>query len=334
MPSALTLLLTAAAAAALSAAIIAATLPTLLRYALARPVARSSHVIPTPQGAGFGVVVATLVIVGLHAVLGPISYGYNVWPCVAAVALLALVGGFDDIKPIPVLPRLALQTIAIGILLAAVPADARIFPDLPVVAERCALLLGSLWFVNLVNFMDGIDWMMVVEIVPVTVALALFGLLGMLSPGPAIAAAALCGAYLGFAPFNRPVAKVFLGDIGSLPTGLLLAWCLFDLAAKGHLVAAMILPLYFIADATLTLLRRLAKREKIWDAHRQHFYQRALDRGLPVVRILKIVFVLNALLALLAWSSVALSWGAAQAAILLVAAALVGFVLNRLARGA
>ena len=147
-------------------------------------------------------------------------------------------------------------------------------------------------------------------------------------------ATALCGAYLGFAPFNRPVAKVFLGDIGSLPTGLLLAWCLFDLATKGHLAAALILPLYFIADATLTLLRRIAKREKIWDAHRQHFYQRAFDRGLPVARILKIVFVLNALLALLAWSSVALPWAIAQAAILLVAAVLVGFVLNRLARGA
>ena len=333
MPSALTLLLIAAAAAVLSAAIIAATLPTLLRYALARPVARSSHVTPTPQGAGFGVIMATLAIVCLHAASAPIADGYNIWLCVAAVVLLALVGGFDDIKPIPVLPRLALQTIAIGILLAAVPPDARIFPDLPFAAERCALLLGSLWFVNLVNFMDGIDWMMVVEVVPVTIALALFGLFGVLSPNPAIAATALCGAYLGFAPFNRPVAKVFLGDIGSLPTGLLLAWCLFDLAAKGHLVAALILPLYFIADATLTLLRRIARREKIWDAHRQHFYQRAFDRGLPVPRILTIVFVLNVLLALLAWSSVALPWVSAQAGILLVAGVLVGVVLNTLARG-
>ena len=334
MPSALMLLLIAAAAAVLSAAIIAAALPTLLRYALARPVARSSHVTPTPQGAGIGVIMATLAIVCLHAALAPIADGYNIWLCIAAGALLALVGGFDDIKPIPVLPRLALQAIAIGILLAAIPADARIFPDLPLVAERCALLLGSLWFVNLVNFMDGIDWMMVVEIVPATTALALFGLFGILSPGPAIMATALCGAYLGFAPFNRPVAKVFLGDIGSLPTGLLLAWCLIDLASKGHLVAALILPLYFIADATLTLLRRIARREKIWDAHRQHFYQRALDRGLPVARILTIVFVLNVLLALLAWSSIALPWGFAQAMILLVAAGLVGLVLNRLARGA
>jgi UDP-N-acetylmuramyl pentapeptide phosphotransferase/UDP-N-acetylglucosamine-1-phosphate transferase len=114
---------------------------------------------------------------------------------------------------------------------------------------------------------------------------------------------------------------------------LLLAWCLFDLAAKGYLVAALILPLYFVADATLTLLQRIARREKIWDAHRQHFYQRALDRGLPVPRILTIVFILNVLLALLAWSSIALPWGSAQAVVLLVAAALVGLALNRLARG-
>ena len=73
---------------------------------------------------------------------------------------------------------------------------------------------------------------------------------------PALIALALFGAMLGFAPFNRPVAKLFLGDGGSLPIGLVLGWLLLQLAGNGHLAAALLLPLYYVADATITLLRR------------------------------------------------------------------------------
>ncbi len=74
--------------------------------------------------------------------------------------------------------------------------------------------------------MDGIDWMMVAEVVPVTAGVALVGALGALPAEGLVVALALNGAMLGFAPFNRPVARLFLGDMGSLPTALLLAWLL------------------------------------------------------------------------------------------------------------
>jgi len=82
------------------------------------------------------------------------------------------------------------------------------------------------------------------------------GSLGEFPSSTTIVAAALCGAMIGFAPFNRPVAKVFLGDVGSLPIGLLLGWCLLELAFRQHVIAALLLPLYYLADATMTLLRR------------------------------------------------------------------------------
>jgi UDP-N-acetylmuramyl pentapeptide phosphotransferase/UDP-N-acetylglucosamine-1-phosphate transferase len=85
-----------------------------------------------------------------------------------------------------------------------------------------------------VNFMDGIDWMTVAEVLPVTAGLAILGVLGALPPYGIIAALALFGATLGFAPFNRPVARLFLGDVGSLPLGLLIGWLLLLLAARGH----------------------------------------------------------------------------------------------------
>jgi UDP-N-acetylmuramyl pentapeptide phosphotransferase/UDP-N-acetylglucosamine-1-phosphate transferase len=82
--------------------------------------------------------------------------------------------------------------------------------------------------VNLVNFMDGLDWMTIVELVPIAAALAAIGLFGYLSWPHIVISLVPCGAIIGFAFFNRPVAKLFLGDVGSLPIGLLLGWLLFD----------------------------------------------------------------------------------------------------------
>ena len=109
---------------------------------------------------------------------------------------------------------------------------------------------------------------------------------------------------LGFSPFNRPVAKIFLGDVGSLPIGLLLGWCLLQLAWHQQFAAALLLPLYYLADATVTLLRRIARREPFWAAHRSHFYQRATDNGFSVWRVVSEVFALNIGLAALAIGSV------------------------------
>ncbi len=170
---------------------------------------------------------------------------------------------------------------------------------------------------NLVNFMDGLDWMTVAEAVPVTAALVALGWLGEVPLSPAILAAALCGAMIGFAPFNRPVAKIFLGDVGSLPIGLLLGWCLLQLAWQQQFAAAVLLPLYYLADATVTLLRRLIKREPFWAAHRSHFYQRATDNGFTVWRVVSEVFVLNLVLAALAIAST--STPSSAVAIMLVA---------------
>jgi UDP-N-acetylmuramyl pentapeptide phosphotransferase/UDP-N-acetylglucosamine-1-phosphate transferase len=115
----------------------------------------------------------------------------------------------------------------------------------------------------------------------------------------------LAGALLGFAPFNRPVARLFLGDVGSLPIGLLSGWCLLELACRQHVAAALLLPLYYLADATITLFRRVAAGERFWDAHRSHFYQRATDNGWSVKQVVTRVFLLNLLLAGLAAISVA-----------------------------
>src|SRR5206468_1733735 len=108
------------------------------------------------------------------------------------------------------------------------------------------------------------------------------GALDALPPFATLLTLVLAGAVLGFAPFNRPVATLFLGDVGSLPIGLLLFWLLIQLAGSGHLAAALLLPLYYLADTMITLVRRMAAGERIVLAHRSHFYQRATNGGYSV----------------------------------------------------
>src|SRR3979490_1787646 len=217
------------AAAVLSAGITWSIRPLLLRHALARPNARSSHRVPTPQGAGIAVTAATLGVAGaITAYVGTIDLKVPV-TVFGASLFIATVGLADDIKSIPVLPRLMLQALAVGAIVFTASPALRNVSACPFWIERGLLLLGGLWFVNLVNFMDGLDWMTVAEVVPLTGAMVLLGLLGELSLSATIVAAALGGAMIGFAPFNRPVAKIFLGDVGRLPVGLLLGLCLLGL---------------------------------------------------------------------------------------------------------
>jgi UDP-N-acetylmuramyl pentapeptide phosphotransferase/UDP-N-acetylglucosamine-1-phosphate transferase len=316
-----------------SAALIVLMRPLFARYALARPNARSSHKAPTPQGGGVAVVLGGFIALLAVALLGQAQGLGGLAPLGGAVALLMALGVADDIVSLPALPRLALQAVAVAAVVATMPADLRALPPLPLVFERIVEALALLWFVNLVNFMDGIDWITVAETVPVAAGVYVLSLFGAVPQTPALVALALLGAMLGFAPFNRPVAKLFLGDGGSLPIGLVMGWLLLQLAGNGHLIAALLLPLYYVADATITLARRSVRGERITEAHRSHFYQIATTRGFSVMDVVKRVFAANLVLLWLALVTVLLDSTAFDIVALLVGAGEVALLLWALARG-
>ncbi len=310
--------------------------PLLTRYVMARPNQRSSHREPTPQGGGIAVMAALVVAVAFAFVLVP-DIGTStrtLGVLIAATLGLAIVGVSDDIRPMNALPRLILQGVAVAVVIAILPDDLRVLPLIPWWLEAALMLIAGVWLVNLVNFMDGIDWMTVGEVVPVTAGLLIAAMLGALPVEGTVVAAALCGAMLGFAPFNRPVAKIFLGDVGSLPIGLLLFWLLLLLAGNGYLAAAILLPLYYVADATVTLFRRALARENVTQAHRSHFYQRALDGGLPVSAIIARVVVLNVSLIVLAVTTILFPSLETDAIALAAGFALVALRLYRFERSA
>src|SRR6266851_7418311 len=127
-------------AALICAGLIALLRPLLQRYALARPNARSSHTTPTPQGGGIAVIAATAIAAALTGLLGA-PYPGNTIPVVIAAFFLAAVGMADDLRPIPVVPRLALQLAVVTLLFATLPRQMRIFEAIPVSLERTLLIL-------------------------------------------------------------------------------------------------------------------------------------------------------------------------------------------------
>jgi UDP-N-acetylmuramyl pentapeptide phosphotransferase/UDP-N-acetylglucosamine-1-phosphate transferase len=312
--------------------------PLLRRYALAMPNARSSHAEPTPQGGGIAVLAGTMCAAAFGLWLrheydseaGPVAISL-VGPALAAVGL-GIVGFIDDVRGLSAWIRLGLQVAATVPLALGHIDESPILPGVPWPLDAILYLVAVVWFVNLVNFMDGIDLMTTAEMVPIAGTLTMLGLAGELAPTATIVAAALLGALLGFAPFNKPKASLFLGDVGSLFIGVLVAWLLLELAAAGHYAAVILLPLYYWTDATLTLLHRIVAGEPVWRAHRDHYYQCAVDRGLPVSNVVARVFFTNVFLSALATGSILWRSTAANVFLLGAGAAAV-WQLLRILRG-
>lgn len=229
---------------------------------------RSSHVSATPRGGGIAVILA--ILIGWLILPGDeLSAGLLV-----AVAAMAVLGLVEDIRGVTVGYRFAWQIVAAAVLISG----AGVYDDfgLPAAALGLLYVVGA---VNAVNFMDGVNG--ITGEVTVVMGLA-FGGLFQQAEQPVLAGAALCvsAGALAFLPFNAGNAKVFLGDVGSYGLGAAVG----GLSAFGWVVGvplvAVISPLaVYIADTGITLVRRLAARERIHEAHRSHVYQRLTDCG-------------------------------------------------------
>lgn len=255
------------------------------RGILDNPNHRSSHVRPTPRGGGLGIVPvlimawAALILVGA----APLAS----LPALAAAAGLAALSWCDDRWNLPVRVRFLAQIAAVGLGILFLPGGGFVFQGwLPVPLDRVVCGFLWLWFTNLYNFMDGIDGITGAETAMIGGGIALVvGLDPMAAAGLFYPGLLLVGVSLAFLCWNWHPAKLFLGDVGSIPLGYVTGWLLLALAGSGLWAAALILPLYYLTDATVTLLRRLLRGEKIWQAHREHFYQQATRLGHSHARV-------------------------------------------------
>lgn len=276
------------------------------RFALARamldvPNERSSHSVPTPRGGGLAVVIPVLAGVLLSVPLGWIEPNLAI-ALVPACGAVAAVSWFDDRRGLAVRFRLLVHfAAALWVVYRIGPVPSALGWGAPVIA-----VLGLVWLSNLFNFMDGIDGLATTE----ALCVALVGGLLCWRNGDlevAWLAGLLLAGSAGFLPWNWQPARVFIGDVGAVFMGFMLGVLGLLAYRRGDVspVGWGLLLGVFIVDATLTLLRRLLRGERLGTAHKSHAYQRAVQAGLSHARVVEAVLIVNFVLALLVWAAVA-----------------------------
>jgi UDP-N-acetylmuramyl pentapeptide phosphotransferase/UDP-N-acetylglucosamine-1-phosphate transferase len=252
---------------------------------------------------------------------------------VGVCACIAVLGGIDDLRPLPAAIRFLLQTLAAVALLlfAGVPALLLDRVMDPVASPIVVGLLLVIWMVgvlNIYNFMDGMDGLAGSQAVAASIALAI-----LFAGSPlAIFPIALAAASIGFLAHNVPPARLFMGDAGSTFIGMAFSGLAISAMRQGIPITESALALApFLLDGTFTIFRRLRRGEKIWQAHRSHLYQRAVQTGLTHRRVLVvyIAWMIACVFGAVAASRVPLGWIAGWAIALLGLVIVWRWVLHR-----
>lgn len=237
---------------------------------------RSSHSRATPSGGGIGIVVGGTIGAALAILAQP-------WPAglVATLALgVALLGFLDDRHGLPVAVRLPIQLILAGSMAAILPYEplaAAIGLPIPPLLLGLLVVIATVYWTNIFNFMDGIDGIAASEAIFVLLSAVVLAILGGVPADHPLLwwVIAIAAATFAFLLMNWPPARIFMGDAGSTYLGFMIAFVAFTTIATGWLTMFqwMILVATFVVDATLTLTRRLVRCEPIFKAHRLHAYQ-------------------------------------------------------------
>ncbi len=245
------------------------------------PNERSSHVVPIPRGGGVAIVLTFAAGLFVAALSGLVD-SRTLAAIVGGGGLVALTGLFEDCRNVSVQRRLGLHFLSAAWVLfwlGGIPPS--LLPALPLALVQVLGVLGFVWLVNLYNFMDGIDGLAGIETVTVCIGGVL--LYACCVPGvtPWILPVLLMAAASGFLFWNFPAARVFLGDTGSGFLGFMMAvFCIEAANLDPALFWAWIVLLgVFIADSGVTLVRRMLRRQRLYDAHRSHAYQFAARRA-------------------------------------------------------
>jgi len=310
----------------------------LLKFQLIdHPNERSSHTKATTHGAGIGVLAVLLPVwIFITFLLPPQSQAEEMsrWIIPGLTLLLATISFLDDIRGLSQFTRLLMHAGAIITAVQLLPGPvftSFLYPALDIFL----ITIGWIWFMNLFNFMDGIDGISGVETIAIAIGIYAIGAVFMPYSASYGQNLVIAAAMAGFLVWNWSPAKIFLGDVGSIPLGFLIGWHLLDLTANGFWEAAVILPLYYITDSSLTLIRRFLSGQSIWKAHREHFYQVAVQKGWAHSTVARAIALTNVLLVILAFFSaypqlpVFISWLILLSACLVVALLIVWMLYGR-----
>lgn len=254
------------------------------------PNERSSHTVPTPRGAGVAVAGAWFFAIGYMYFVGD-TISSSLFYALLSGAILAITGIIDDIWSISPKIRLLAQVFAASVALFFLGGLQKVDLGFYVIESIWILtplaFIAIIWFINLFNFLDGIDGYLGSEVFFITIFTGIYFMNGY-----ALATAAVT---LGFLFMNWPKAKIFMGDVGSTLLGFNIAVLAlyFQNEEISSLLIWVMLSSLFWFDATLTLFRRYRNRENLLQAHRKHAYQRIVQAGFSHQKTLLYSFLIN-----------------------------------------
>ena len=215
------------------------------RSILDLPNERSSHGVATPRGGGLAVITVLIIAWFTIGSAGSADQARTSLVLCSAALGLGIVSWIDDLKGLTVVWRLVVQAGVVAAVLIALPGGRPYLGGLlPAGLDTAAAGLLWLWFINLFNFMDGIDGLAGAETASLGAGVAVIAVVAGLGDASMLYGLTAVAAALGFLWWNWQPASIFLGDVGSVPLGLLLGWLLLDLSAHGYWTSALILPLY------------------------------------------------------------------------------------------
>ena len=245
------------------------------------PAQHDLHTIPTPWGGGIAVIsVILLSWFGLSFyITNSWDSTYNVYLVITII--VAIVSLLDDLKNISVSVRFIIYATCCIFTVFVLPSDNNIISNkIPWLLDRIISAISLTWFVNLYNFMDGMDGMTAIETISICLGLLL---VNSLLPNSIIPydlfAIIILGAILGFLPFNWHPAKIFIGDVGAVTLGYIIGLLLIIMAFNGYAYISFILPAYYLVDSTFTLFRRLMRKQSIFIRHSDFFFRLAINYG-------------------------------------------------------
>ena len=256
------------------------------------PTERGNHKLPTPKGAGIIVIpfiiFSSILVFFLSDIL---SIKWLVF--FISCFILMIISFVDDLYNLPSVLRLIVHFFCVSLSLFYLKDEILVYSqnidffkilglgaNIDFFILTFLLIFFWMWIINLFNFMDGMDGITSVQVIFLTLTTNTLSLLGYLNENFQFLSIIMLTVFLAFYNFNRPPAKIFLGDVGSIPTGYLCGLVIINgMISFNVFLPLCIIVMYYLIDTTLTLLLRIIKGENIFIAHSDHFYQKILRSG-------------------------------------------------------
>jgi len=269
-----------------------------------------------PKGGGIIIIPAIIISISLYFFIeGSINTKWLVF--LLSIFFLFLISLIDDIKSLPAILRLIIHSLCVIISVYCMKDDITSFlNNMDIVIKfnisesllfyllASLIILSWLWLINLFNFMDGMDGLTALQMIFLALTLNIISLMNHFNNDFQFISLVLFSVFLAFFRHNKPQAKIFLGDSGSIPSGYIAGFILIEsLFKQGPFFPILIILLYFILDSTITLIIRSLKNNNLFSAHSDHFYQKMIRKGYSHQYVLKKVMFLLIFLILMSFIS-------------------------------